>query len=93
MLALVQRLNNGRPSLFIDKAPSISLACLAMSFAGVKGGEEPVTEETFSYHAFPAANKFCHPLEILTRSETKLPLHLVEQLQSISVKAVRIVAR
>ena len=86
-------LNQRRSALFIDKASSISLACLAMSFARIQGRKEVSAQETFSYHALSAAYRLRNPLEILTRRETELPMHLVEQLQSISVRAVQTVAR
>ena len=68
--------------LLNDKASSISLASLAVSFARVQGGEEAVTEERFSHHALPAANKLCYPHEILIGRETELHLNVVKKLKS-----------
>jgi hypothetical protein len=55
-----------------------------MPFAGLQGREEPVTEETFSHHAFSAANKIYHPHKILTGCETKLYLNVIKKLKSVT---------
>jgi len=57
-----------------------------MSFAGVQGREEPVTEETFSHHVLPAANKLCHPHEILTGRETELDVNVMKELKSVTAE-------
>jgi hypothetical protein len=59
-----------------------------MSFAGVQGREEPVTEQAFSHHVLPTPNKFCHPHEILTGCETELHLNVMEKLKGVIVKAI-----
>jgi hypothetical protein len=53
----VHLIREDRRSYLIDKASSISLGSLAVSFARVQGGEEAVTEERFSHHVLPAANR------------------------------------
>ncbi len=57
-----------------------------MSFARIQGREKPVTEETFSHHVLPAANKFCHPHKILTGGETELNLDMVQEVKCVAVK-------
>ena len=77
--------------LFIDKASSVALTRSAMSFAGVQGREEPVTEETFSHHVLPAANKFCHPHKILAGCETELHLNVMKKLKGVTAEGVEAV--
>jgi hypothetical protein len=62
-----------------------------MSFAGVQGRKEPFTEETFSHHVFPAANKLCHPHEILTRRKTELHLNVMKKLKSVTAEEIEAV--
>jgi hypothetical protein len=63
-----------------------------MSFVGVQGREGPVTEETFSHHVLPAANKRCYPLEILTGRDTELYLNVMKKLQRVPVTLFQAVA-
>jgi hypothetical protein len=59
-----------------------------MSFARVQGGEEAITEKTPPHHAFPAANKLCHPIKILTGREPELNLNAMKQLKSLIAEAI-----
>jgi hypothetical protein len=62
-----------------------------MSFTRIQGREKPVTEETFSHHVLPAANKLCHPHEILTRRQPELQLDLMEKLKSVTAEEIKAV--
>jgi hypothetical protein len=48
-------------------------------------------EKTFSHHAFPTANKLCHPLEVLTGRETEFYLNVMKKLKSVIAEALEAV--
>jgi hypothetical protein len=60
----------------------------AMSFASVRQRERAIAKETFSHHAFPAANKFCQPLEILAGREIELHLNVMKKLKSVTTEGI-----
>jgi hypothetical protein len=62
-----------------------------MSLAGDLGREKPVTEKTFSHHALPAANKLCHPFQVLTGRETELDLNVMKKLKSVAAEGLKAV--
>ncbi len=57
-----------------------------MSFTRIEGREKITTEETLPHHAFPAANKFCRPSEILTWRKTELNLDMAQEVKCVAVK-------
>jgi hypothetical protein len=59
-----------------------------MSFAGIWRREELVTEEAFTYHMLPAANKFCHPYKVLAWCETELDLNVMKKLKRVAAEGV-----
>src|SRR6266542_6312325 len=65
---------------------SLAFAVLTMPVTRSKRWKGFTTEETFSHHVLPAANKVCHPHKILTGGETELNLDMVQEVKCVAVK-------
>jgi hypothetical protein len=60
-----------------------------MSFAGVEGREELVTEETLPHHVFSTAHVLAYPFQVLTRAKSEFKLNMIQEVKNVTVKNVK----
>jgi hypothetical protein len=60
-----------------------------MSFGGVQGREEMVTQKTLSHHALSTAHVLGYPFQVLTPAKSEFKLNMIQEVKSVTAKNVK----